>query len=136
MAEPKQVIERIKRGATHVARSRICYCRSIERLLYFFSAWPTARYIVADAVHSDAEVQNRWGKCLTSSYGITIKQTPDKNAAAEMALQACTTEEQALKSFVTINIGEPWASDTVANLKAAMKQMLVKDGRLSELPEQ
>jgi hypothetical protein len=81
------------------------------------------------------KLQNSWGKCLTSSYGFTVKQTPNKNAAAEMALQSCATEEQALASFVATNIGERSASDTMANLKAGMKQMLVQDGRLPELPE-
>jgi hypothetical protein len=82
------------------------------------------------------KLQNRWGKCLTSSYGITVKQTPNKNAAAEMAFQACSTEEQALASFVAVSIGQPWASDTMANLKAGMKHMLVEDGRVPESPEQ
>ena len=81
------------------------------------------------------KLQNRWGKCLTSSYGFTVKQTPNKNAAAEMALQSCATEEQALASFVATNIGERSASDTMANLKTGMKQMLIQDGRLPELPE-
>jgi len=82
------------------------------------------------------KLQNRWGKCLTSSYGITVKQTPDKNAAAEMAIRACVTEEHALASFAALRVGEPWASDTMASLKAGMKQMLVEDGRVPELPEQ
>jgi hypothetical protein len=82
------------------------------------------------------KLQNRWGKCLTSSYHITVRQTPDKNAAAEMALQACATEEQNLATYVVSRIGEPWGSRTMASLKSGMKQELVEDGRVHELPEQ
>ena len=79
------------------------------------------------------KLQNRWGKCLTSSYHITVRQTPDKNAAAEMAFAACASEEQALTSHVNTQV--PAAYNGIAALRAGMKQVLNEKGHLEILPE-
>jgi hypothetical protein len=41
-------------------------------------------------------LQNSRHRCLEQSYRVTRTQTPDKNAAAEMAFQACSSEERDL----------------------------------------
>lgn len=82
------------------------------------------------------KLQNEWGRCLNSSYSITVKQTPDKNAAAEEAFRACATEEQHLANYTALSVGEPWASDSIVSLKAAMKRLLIDKGRISDVHEQ
>jgi hypothetical protein len=64
-----------------------------------------------------------------------VKQTPDKNAAAEQAFQACASEEQDLRSYSRVLVGEPWASGSIDHVRAAMKSELIKEGRISNVPE-
>ncbi len=75
------------------------------------------------------KLQNNWGRCLNGSYPIARKQTPDKNAAAELAFQACATEEQDLASWVHSQI--PYAPSPMPGLKRAMKQELTEEGHIS-----
>ena len=79
------------------------------------------------------KLQNQWGRCLNISYSITVKHTPDKNAAAEEALRACATEEQHLATQLLV--GKPWASDSIVSVKAAMKRTLIGQGRISDVRE-
>jgi hypothetical protein len=82
-----------------------------------------------------SKLQNQWGRCLNSSYSITVQQTPDKNAAAEEAFRACATEEQHLANYSALLVGEPWASDSIVSVKAAMKRTLINEGRISDVRE-
>jgi hypothetical protein len=68
-------------------------------------------------------VQDRWMQCLKSSFQINRKQTPDPNAAAEMAFQACATEEDELWTM-SAAVGVPRSS--FAGLKSATKQVLIE----------
>lgn len=67
--------------------------------------------------------QDRWMKCLQSSYRINRRQQPDPNAAAEMAFQACTTEEDFVWTMSSA-VGVPRSG--FAGLKAATKQVLIE----------
>jgi hypothetical protein len=71
---------------------------------------------------------------LNQSYGTTVKPTPDKNAAAEVAFQACASEQQDLASYTNAQI--PIAYSPMPHLKAEMKRLLVEDGHLPIYPEQ
>jgi hypothetical protein len=66
--------------------------------------------------------QDDWMKCLKASYKIQASQTKDKNLAAERALQACTTEEEALRT----ESGPLVPASSFASLKSAMKQVIVE----------
>ena len=78
-------------------------------------------------------LQNRWARCLNESYQVTRTQTPDKNAAAELAFQACSTEEQA---FYASDPARNRFTDAIdASLKSAMKRLLIDEGHLNMLPE-
>ena len=79
------------------------------------------------------KLQNNWGRCLNGSYPAARKQTQDKNAAAELAFQACAAEEQDLAAWVHLQI--PYAPSPMPHLKAGMKQELIQEGHLSPLSE-
>jgi len=49
-----------------------------------------------DTTNVTRKLQNHWHQCLEESYRNAKTRTPDKNAAAEMAFQACASEEQDL----------------------------------------
>ena len=66
--------------------------------------------------------QDDWMKCLRASYRIQVGETRDKNLAAERAFQACTTEEDALKT----QSGPLVPASSFASLKSAMKQVLIE----------
>jgi hypothetical protein len=66
-------------------------------------------------------LRERWQQCLRSSFATTKQQTPDKNAAAEMAFRACATEESALMSFASRSGASP---DLLIAAKLRMKQEL------------
>jgi hypothetical protein len=68
-------------------------------------------------------MQDRSMRCLKESYQVRKKQTPDRNAAAEMALQACLTEEDELWTYFE-QAGVP--RSVFVHLKAATKRF---DGR-------
>jgi hypothetical protein len=70
-------------------------------------------------------MQDRWMRCLKESYQVRKKQTPDRNAAAEMALRACSTEEDELWTY-SEQAGVP--RNIFIHLKAATKQVLI-DGK-------
>jgi hypothetical protein len=82
-----------------------------------------------DTTNLTRRFQNNWARCLNQSYQVTRTQTPDKNAAAEMAFQACSAEEQDLASL-------PYTASVMPHLKAEMKHVLIDEGHLSILPEQ
>jgi hypothetical protein len=44
------------------------------------------------------QFQNDWQQCVDASYQVTKQQTANKNAAAELAFDSCTTEEIQLNS--------------------------------------
>jgi len=69
------------------------------------------------------QLQDSWNRCLDHSYQITRTQTPDKNAAAEMAFQACSSEEQDLASL-------PFSNLLMPHLKAETKHVLIEKGHL------
>jgi hypothetical protein len=69
------------------------------------------------------QLQDKWDRCLNRSYPIAHRQTPDNDAAAEMAFQACSSEEHDLASL-------PVAAPVLPHLKAATKQVLVEKGYL------
>ena len=69
------------------------------------------------------ELQESWDRCLEQSYQITRTQTADKNAAAEMAFQACSSEEADLASL-------PFSNLLMPHLKAETKHVLIEGGRL------
>jgi hypothetical protein len=79
-------------------------------------------------------LQNNWHRCLEKSYQVASQQTPDKNAAGEIAFQSCASEEQELKlaSFVA----EPYSSMGFAHLKTETKHVLIEEGHLPIYPEQ
>lgn len=75
------------------------------------------------------KLQNAWHRCLEQSYRTTRTQTPDKNAAAEMAFHACSSEEQDLASL-------PYSAMLMPHEKAETKHVLIEEGRLPIYPEQ
>jgi hypothetical protein len=86
------------------------------------TARPTAR---TDTSAITKQLQDNWNRCLEQSYQITRTQTPDKNAAAEMAFQACSSEEQDLASL-------PFANLLMPHLKSQTKRVLIDEGHLTE----
>jgi hypothetical protein len=66
---------------------------------------------------------------LNQSYRVTRTQNADKNAAAEMAFQSCSSEEQDLVS------ASGYAAIAFPHLKAEMKHELIEEGRISMLDE-
>jgi hypothetical protein len=66
---------------------------------------------------------------LNQSYGVTKTQNADKNAAAEMAFQACSSEEKDLVS------ASGYAAVALPHLRAEMKHELIGEGRISMLDE-
>ena len=69
-------------------------------------------------------LQNNWDRCLDQSYQVTRTKTPDKNAAAELAFQACSSEEQDL---VSASYAAPMLQP---HLRAETKRVLIDDGHL------
>ncbi|WP_284258487.1 hypothetical protein [Acidocella aquatica] len=68
-------------------------------------------------------LQDNWNQCLNQSYPIEAAQTPDKNEAAEMAFQACQSEQDDLTSI-------PYSNLIFPHLKAETKQVLIQDGQV------
>ena len=118
--------------------SRLVTLTSVALLLVACTAAPQpAPQAVAaapDTTNVTRKLQNHWAQCLEPSYRTARTKTPDKNAAAEMAFQACASEEQDLASFVNAQI--PIAYSPMPHLKAEMKRLLVEEGHLPIYPEQ
>jgi hypothetical protein len=58
--------------------------------------------IVTSAIAQQSNIkyyQDRWMHCLRQSFQIQRKQNSDPNWAAEIAFQACATEEERLWAF-------------------------------------
>jgi PBP1b-binding outer membrane lipoprotein LpoB len=87
-----------------------------------------------DTTNVTRKLQNHWAQCLEPSYKAARAKTTDKNAAAEMAFQACASEEADLASFANAQI--PIAYSPMPHLKAEMKRMLVEGTPLTIYPEQ
>jgi hypothetical protein len=83
----------------------------------------------ADRTNLTRKLQNAWHRCLEQSYQTTVKQTPDKNAAAEMAFNACSSEEKDLASL-------PYSALLMPHLKSETKHVLIEEGHLPIYPEQ
>ena len=84
----------------------------------------TAQPASADAADTSRQMQDSWARCLNASYAVTRTQTPDKSAAAEMAFQACYSEEQDL-------INEPYGALLQPHLRAETKRVLIDtDGHI------
>jgi hypothetical protein len=66
---------------------------------------------------------------LEPSYRHALTQTGDKNAAAEMAFQACASEERDLDTL-------PYSGLLNSHLKAETKHVLIQEGHLPIYPEQ
>jgi hypothetical protein len=81
------------------------------------------------------KLQNSWARCLNESYQVTRTQTPNRNAAAEMAFQSCSTEEQDFASRFAFLVGNSWSASLLSSRKAAMKRLLIDEGHLNVLPE-
>ena len=99
---------------------------------------PTSQPIPQPAPHADMtglvrKLQNHWSQCLEQSYRTTRTRTPDKNTAAEMAFQGCSSEEQDLASYINTQI--PYAPSPMPHLKAETKRVLIEEGHLSIYPE-
>ncbi len=86
------------------------------------------------AAPDTTNVTNHWHQCLEESYRNSRTRTPDKNAAAEMAFQACASEEQDLTAFTNARI--PPQYSPMPHLKAEVKRMLVDGEHLPIYPEQ
>ena len=70
--------------------------------------------------------KTRWMGCVASSYGLQRQATPDRNLAAEIAFQACASEERAILAHLgadPVFIAE--ASALIAKHKADLKRDLV-----------
>jgi hypothetical protein len=67
--------------------------------------------------------QDSWMRCLKESYGVNRKRSPDRNAAMEMAFQACGTEENDLWAY-SAQAGVPQSS--FMSLKSATKQVIME----------
>jgi hypothetical protein len=66
-------------------------------------------------------MKEAWATCLHSSFSISRTQVADKNAAAESAFQACTTEEQVLLSYAQMmEVSQPLVFALKARLKSEM----------------
>ena len=91
----------------------------------FVVAVSLAAVLISQAVDAQQikPLQDRWERCLKSSFRVNHKQTPDPNLAAERALQACSTEEDELWA-VSADAGVPRSA--FAHLKSAMKQVLIE----------
>ena len=75
------------------------------------------------AEESTKKIQDRWIRCLKDSYQIYLKQTSDRNAAAETAFRACITDEEELSAYGS-QAGVPRSSFDA--LKSTIKQGLVE----------
>jgi hypothetical protein len=67
--------------------------------------------------------QDEWMRCLKETYGESRKKKMEKNAAAELALAACASEEQSLAAL-SAEAGVPPSSFT--HLKAQTKKVLIE----------
>jgi hypothetical protein len=72
-------------------------------------------------------LQNEWHKCLNSSYRLATKKFDDHNVAAEYSFSACKTEEDHMTEYQVATTGTTLG---LSSLKAAMKEVLIKDGKL------
>jgi hypothetical protein len=70
--------------------------------------------------------QDDWMRCLKSSYRNQRAKTIDKNMAAELSMQACASEEEALWTYSAEN-GVP--KSVFMHLKAQTKKVLIEEGR-------
>lgn len=75
-------------------------------------------------------LQNEWHTCINTSYRIAVKKFDDRNVAAESAFDACKTEEDQLLEYQVATTGTTLG---FSRLKAAMKSVLIKDGKLNLL---
>ena len=75
-------------------------------------------------------LQNEWHTCLNTSYLIEVKKYEDRNVVAEFAFAACKTEEDHLLEYQVATTGTTLG---FSSLKAAMKGVLIKDGKLKLL---
>ena len=78
--------------------------------------------IEQEAFQLATELQAKWKHCLGESYRITRTQTPNRNAAAEMAFQSCATEENSLHA---LNAQFGVNPQLLANLRYRIKQTLM-----------
>jgi uncharacterized lipoprotein YmbA len=97
----------------------------------------------SDITNITRKLENEWNQCVEQSYHHSLseqsyrtarKRMPDKNAAVEMAFQACASEEQDLDySFIQAEAHTP---SPMPHLKAETKRLLVKEGQVPNYPEQ
>jgi len=95
---------------------------------------PRAPEVADPPTNITRKLENQWNQCLElsyqhwllkQSYRTARKRTPDKNAAVEMAFQACASEEQDLDySFIQT---EPHAPSAMPHLKAETKRLRSKN---------
>lgn len=88
-----------------------------------FGAIPKTSALAQSTTDLTKAMQDRWMRCLKASYQVRKKETRDQNAAAEMALQACSTEEDELWTY-SAQAGVPRSA--FVHLKAATKQVLME----------
>lgn len=68
--------------------------------------------------------RDNWVRCLNEAYQINRKRTPDRNLAAEIAFQSCSTKEEEFWAD-SLQMGIP--RSLVDGLKSAIKQDLMAD---------
>lgn len=88
-----------------------------------FAAIPKTCAVAQSTGDLTKTMQDRWMRCLKASYQVRKRETRDQNAAAEMALQACSTEEDELWTY-SAQAGVPRSA--FIHLKAATKQVLIE----------
>jgi hypothetical protein len=88
-----------------------------------FATIPKSRAVAQSTGDLTKTMQGRWMRCLKASYQVRKKETRDQNAAAEMALQACTTEGDELWTY-SAQAGVPRSA--FVHLRAATKQVLIE----------
>lgn len=69
--------------------------------------------------------QDDWMRCLKSSYKSQRAKTADKNMAAELSMQACASEEEALWTY-SAESGVP--RSVFMHLKTQTKKVLIDEG--------
>jgi hypothetical protein len=71
------------------------------------------------------QFQNDWQQCVDASYQVTKQQTANKNAAAELAFDSCTTEEIQMNSIYPDS-----AALLFPHLKNEVKRVLIQQDHL------
>jgi hypothetical protein len=91
---------------------------------------PSAKAQGSRSTSQTRVLQNEWHHCLNESYRFELKKIGERNAAAENAFAACKSEEDHLLEYFVATTETDLG---FYSLKAAMKDLLIKDGKLKLL---